>query len=73
MDWIAGALELLGNYIIGNKSRWGFVINALCCACWVSYVLYVKSAYGLLLVVVPSFIINVRNFVKWTRENPTEK
>lgn len=68
MDWVAGVLELTGLYIVGNKNRWGFIINICCGLCWISYVLYSRSTYGLLIVVVPALCINTRNFIRWTRE-----
>jgi hypothetical protein len=68
LDWIAGILELLGKWVTGNKNRWGHAINFVCCVMWVVYVFASDSTYGLLLVVVPAMAINIRNFIKWTRE-----
>ena len=66
MDWIAGALELVGNWLIGNKSRVGFLINLLGCLVWIAAALHLK-VYGLLLVVVPALFINIRNWMKWRK------
>ena len=68
MDWAAGLLELCGIWIVGNKCKWGFVFNAICCITWIIYVLSTGQTYGLLLVVIPALIINIRNFIKWNRE-----
>ena len=68
LDWVAGILELLGKWVTGNKNRWGHAINFACCVMWVVYVFTSDSTYGLLFVVVPAMAINVRNFIKWTRE-----
>ena len=70
MDWIAGILELLGSWIVGNRNRKGFLLNMVCCVCWISYVVITNSAHGLLVVVVPSLFINVRNYMLW-RPNAT--
>ena len=72
MDWIAGLLELTGLYIVGNKNRWGFIINILCGLSWIIYVTISGHTYGLLIVVCPALIINTRNFIKWTKENKNE-
>jgi len=65
VDFIAAILELVGLYIVGNKNRFGFILNISCAVFWIIYVLSSKSAYGILIVVVPSIIINIRNFLKW--------
>lgn len=67
MDWLAGILELTGLYIIGNKNKLGFILNILCGICWISYVLINKHTFGLLIVVVPALIINIRNYGKWSK------
>ena len=66
MDYIAGLLELLGSYLIGNKNKIGFLLNILGCILWI-YVAIQTQIYGLLLVVIPAIVINSRNFIKWTR------
>jgi hypothetical protein len=69
LDLAAGAVELLGKWVTGNKCRWGHAINFVCCVLWIAYVITTKSTYGLLLIVVPAMFINVRNFVKWSKED----
>jgi hypothetical protein len=64
MDIFAGIFELIGNYLIGNKNRFGFLINIVSCCIWI-YVAIIFHIYGLLIVVVPAIIINIRNFIKW--------
>jgi hypothetical protein len=65
MDWIAGIFELAGAWIVGNRNRKGFLVNVLCCLFWIYYVVKTNSAYGLLVVVVPSLFINIRNYILW--------
>ena len=65
MDWIAAILELIGSWNIGNKKKIGFVLYLFACILWIIYVFYTKSAYGLLGVVIPAILINIRNLFKW--------
>jgi hypothetical protein len=67
MDFISAIIELSGSWIVGNKKKIGFLILALSNLCWIGYVLIAKVSYGLLLVVMPAFIINIRNFIKWKK------
>lgn len=67
MDYIASILELLGIWIIGNKSKWGFIIFMIAGLCWMIYVGINKHTYGILLVVLPALVINTRNFIKWSK------
>lgn len=73
MDWIAAIFELSGLYIVGNKNKFGFILNILCGICWLIYVFTTRSTYGLLLVVIPALVINIRNFIKWKKENDEVK
>jgi len=68
MDWVAGILELIGLWKVGNKNRKGFLFNIACGLCWVSYVLTSGTTYGLLVIVIPALFINIRNFIKWKPE-----
>jgi len=65
LDYVAGVLELVGLWKVGDKNRIGFIFNIICGLCWILYVFTSKSTYGLLIVVVPAMLINVRNFIKW--------
>jgi hypothetical protein len=71
MDWIAGAIEFVGSIVVGNKNKWGFLINGIGCLAWVAYVLWTGLSRGLLLVVVPMAFVNLRNFIKWNADNRT--
>ena len=68
LDWVAGLFELIGLWKVGEKKKFGFLLNITCNVLWIAYVLSTKSTYGLLLVVVPALFINVRNYIKWRRE-----
>jgi len=67
LDYIAGSLELIGLWKVGNKNRWGFAYNLLCNLCWIAFVLKSSVAYGILLVVIPAMIVNIRNFLRWKK------
>ena len=67
MDWIAGILELMGIWIVGNKKWVGFLFNMAAGAAWI-YVSIDRGIYGLLLVVIPALFINMRNMRKWFGE-----
>ena len=66
MDWIAGILELLGKWLVGDRKRIGFAASLLSCFVWGAVAIRTEI-YGLLLVVIPAMVINVRNFLKWGR------
>ena len=66
IDLLAGAFDLVGCYTVGNKRKVGFVLNFLGNLGWV-YVAFSTKIYGLLLVVLPALILNVRNYRKWSK------
>jgi len=70
MDIIAGIVEIIAIYIIGEKCRWGWAIGFLCCWLWVAYVFYYDVAYGILIPTIPCMVINVVNFFKWSKSEP---
>jgi hypothetical protein len=67
MDFLAATFALIGVYLIGSKSRWGW----LCCLCsgitWM-IVAYQTKVWGLYLEVIPLIFLNVRGFIKWSKE-----
>lgn len=68
ISWVASALELWACVAIGNKNKWGFVLMMLGGLMWMSVAIFHLPATGLLLVVVPAFFINIRNFLKWKKQ-----
>jgi hypothetical protein len=69
IDWFASCLELTKMLFIAKKSRTGFVVGFMSCIAWIVYVFLTKSAYGILLVVVPAMLINVVSYIKWGPDN----
>jgi len=72
MDWLAGILELLGGWLVGNKKKVGFISNVFGCSVWI-YVALTTHVYGLLIVVVPALFVNTRNYLKWRKEEMANK
>ena len=68
LDYLAGALELIGIWVIGNKNKNGYIIFIACGICWMAYTIVTKSTFGLWMVIIPSIILNTRNYKKWKKE-----
>lgn len=64
MDLIAGLLELLATWLVGNKNKVAFIFYNMANLFWI-YVAIDRKIYGLLVVVVPAVVINIRNYIKW--------
>ncbi len=73
MDLLAGLFELLALWLLGRKQKIGFLLGAVCNVLWMVYVLSTGHTYGLLLVVVPAFAINLKNFNKWRSDETNKK
>lgn len=73
MDIIAGIIEIIAIYIVGNKNRWGWAIGFACCLLWMAYVFQTKASYGILIPTIPCMFINVRNFFKWGKEESDKR
>lgn len=69
IDWLAAALELSGSWKIGDKKKIGFILAALCNITWmIVAMMSTPKLYGLFTLVVISFFLNVRNYLKWRKE-----
>lgn len=67
LDWVAGIIELAATYEIGNKNKVGFVLHSLACILWI-IVAFSTGVHGLLVLMIPSLLVNTRNFIKWWME-----
>ena len=67
MDILAGILELIGIWKVGDKKKIAFVFYTFANLIWI-YVAFHAHVYGLLLVVIPAIVMNIRNWLKWSRE-----
>lgn len=66
--WLASAAELLGLWMIGGKKKFGFLVSVIGNLIWIAVALLGLPATGLLLVVIPAMFINVRNFIRWEKQ-----
>ena len=66
MDIIAGLLGLSANWMLGNKNRIAFILFNLANLFWI-WVALEHKIYGLLIVVIPAILINIRNWIKWSK------
>lgn len=64
VDWIAAALELTGNWLVGNKKRICFALSLAANGIWI-YIGASAGLWGLVAVCAVSAALNVRNWVKW--------
>jgi len=69
LDFVAAAFELSGGWLVGSKKKFGFVLYLICNILWI-IVAITSEVYGLLLVVIPAFGINIRNYYRWTKRPP---
>lgn len=67
MSWIAAIIELLAKIVVGQKSKWGHVAHIVGEGVWIAVALQTKI-YGLLMIAVPTIILSIRNFIKWSCE-----
>ena len=67
MSWIAALAEIMAKWIVGNHNKWGHAIHILSGILW-SIVALQTGMYALLVITIPAFVINIRNFVKWHHE-----
>lgn len=66
--WIGLLLNIWGNWELTNVSARGWVIRLLCNAFYIVYCLH-TGAWALLANHVVFAAINVRGWLKWTRQN----
>ncbi len=64
LDWLAMLLTFSAIYLLGNKSRFGFLVMIAGNVCWAVIGVWAQS-YGMLIANAGFFAMNVRGFVKW--------
>ena len=70
VDWIAMTLTFGAIYLLGNKSRGGFVLMMTGNTCWI----VIGVLTGSIAMVIANFtflIMNARAWVKWSPESVT--
>lgn len=68
MGWIANAIVLWGMFLIGNKSRLGFLVTVVGELMW-SAVGVVRGELDLMIICLLFAGMAVRNYVKWADTN----
>lgn len=69
VDWLAMCLTFSAIYLLGNKSRTGFIVMMAGNLCWSAIGLWAHS-YAMVLANLGFFAMNLRGFVKWA--HPSE-
>jgi len=66
----AAILELIGIWLIGNKNKIGFISFLLSGILWIFVALAsIPKTIGLLIVVPVALVMNIRNYLKWRKED----
>ncbi|MFP4106754.1 MAG: nicotinamide mononucleotide transporter [Phycisphaerae bacterium] len=67
VDWTALILTFVSIYMLGRKSKWGFVFGIGASLCWLTFGIMVESVANVAANVI--FIaLHIRGWWKWTRE-----
>jgi hypothetical protein len=70
IDWLAMCLTFSAIYLLGNKSRKGFVVMMLGNLCWAAIGVWAHS-YAMVIANLGFFSMNVRAFRKWAPAEST--
>jgi len=65
LDWLAMCLTFAAIYLLGNRSRTGFVVMMIGNLCWSAIGVWAGS-YAMVVANLGFFSMNVRGFIKWT-------
>lgn len=65
IDWLAMTLTFIAIYLLGNKSRLGFVLMSGGNCCW-AVVGLLTGSLAMLIANLVFLVMNVRAWVKWT-------
>ncbi len=71
VDWLAMGLTFSAIYLLGNKSRNGFVVMMAGNLSWTAIGVWAGS-YAMVLANLGFFSLNVRGFMKWAPPVPTK-
>lgn len=69
LDWLAMCLTFTAIYLLGNKSRSGFVVMMLGNLCWSAIGLWAGSL-AMIIANLGFFAMNVRGFLRWSPSPP---
>lgn len=65
MGWTGSALIILGIWLVGDKSMWGFVFGAVGNFIWVYVGLKRGKQYDLAVVALIAALLNLIGLLKW--------
>ncbi len=65
MGWIGSTLIIIGIWLVGDKSMWGFVCGALGNAIWIYVGLIRGKQYDLAVVAFVAAVLNLVGLFKW--------
>ena len=71
LDWLAMGLTFTAIYLLGNKSRTGFIVMMAGNLCWSAIGVWAHS-YAMVLANLGFFSMNVRGFLKWASSITSE-
>lgn len=66
LAWIAVTFEMAGNWLVGDKLRWGFLVKIIGSACWLA-VAVLCGINGLTVSAILGGIISTRNWLRWRK------
>jgi len=64
LAWVALIAELSGNWIVGNKTRWGFLVKLIGSLAWL-LVGVASAIHGLTASAILGGVISIRNYRAW--------
>jgi len=62
---LAATSEIYGLYLVGNKNKFGFILNIICCLLWIITSI-ISKVYGLSISAGVMLFLNIRNYKKWS-------
>jgi len=69
---VAAILEIGGVYFLGHKKKIGFVLGSISGVLWIAYTLITGNAIGLVMVCSVTFVLNIRGFFKWKKDEKSD-
>lgn len=73
MGWLATFVTLYGSWLVGERSKKGFVCQIVGNTLWALVGVYRGMQYDLIFVSLCFVVLYVRNYAKWTREEKANK
>lgn len=73
MGWIATFITLYGSWLVGEKSKKGFVCQIVGNTLWAAVGIVRGMQADLIFVSLCFVVLYVRNYTKWTREEKAQR